>query len=56
MLSIETAKFVGLIGGIIAAICYLVMAVAFFVTGQWQVGSAYVAYAVSNIFLSLLLI
>ena len=56
MLSVETAKLIGLMGGIIAAIMYLIMAVAFFVTGQWQVGGAYVAYAVSNIFLSLLLI
>ena len=49
-------KTIGLWGGIIAAVCYLVMALAFFVTGQWQVGGAYVAYAVSNVFLALLLL
>lgn len=47
---------VGIVGGIIAAIAYVAMAVAFFASGQWQVGGAYVAYAISNVFLTLLLI
>ena len=55
-MTIEQAKLIGLIGGIVAAICYLVMAFSFFFVGQWQVGGAYVAYAVSNVLLSLLLI
>ena len=55
-MAVETVKLIGFYGGMLAAVCYLVMAGAFFLTGQWQVGGAYVAYAVSNVFLSLLLI
>ena len=47
---------IGLWGGAIAAICYIVMAVAFFYSGQWQLGGAYIAYAISNALLSLLLL
>lgn len=47
---------IGIIGGVVAALCYVVMAVAFISSGQWQIGGAYVAYAISNVFLTLLLL
>ena len=55
-MTLEQAKLIGFIGGLIAAGLYLVMAFAFFKTNQWQVGGAYVAYAISNVLLSLLLL
>ena len=55
-MTLEMVRLLGLWGGGVAAVAYLVMAYAFFATGQWQIGGAYVAYAVSNVLLALLLL